>query len=512
MQLIHSVEEMKVFSRRLRREGKTLGLVPTMGALHEGHLSLLRRAQQQCDAAVVSIFVNPTQFGPSEDFARYPRNLEKDLEALRMFNVDACFAPAVEEIYAAGFSNAVDPGDMASRLEGASRPGHFKGVATVVLQLFSIVTPDLAYFGQKDFQQGLIVRRMIRDFHLDARVVVCPIVRDKDGIALSSRNEYLSSAERETARLLSRSLKRAQEVVWRGETRARHVCEEMRRILDSDSRLQTDYAVVVNPENLQEVKDILSGNVALVAARVGAVRLIDNTILGAEGASEDELLNLALSAAAQVGLAVRPPGLDAERLRREVHACRDCAAISSVVLPPREFLAKYLHTDYPDLGAVHTLVVGRDAPWNPEHYIYRSPESQYEFVSLLLEMLGVKSFGEFKAEFALTDALRCHSVISPLPERALSNCARHLREELRMFPRLQAVILLGEDAYLQFQRFVLDRSPEAIRPWSTWLGERGWGEEAVTVTGLAADPLRVLYCHHPATGRRISSPFALQAV
>lgn len=195
MQLIRSAGEMKVFSRRVRREGRTLGLAPTMGALHKGHLSLVRHSQQQCDATAVSIFVNPTQFGPSEDFARYPRNLENDLEILRPLNVDVCFAPAVEEICPAGFSSAVDPGEMALRLEGASRPGHFRGVATVVLQLLNIVCPDVAYFGQKDFQQAVIIRRVVEDLHLDARIAVCPIVRDADGVALSSRNEYLSSAE-----------------------------------------------------------------------------------------------------------------------------------------------------------------------------------------------------------------------------------------------------------------------------------------------------------------------------
>ncbi len=510
MQLIQSAGEMKVFSRRVRREGRTLGLAPTMGALHKGHLSLVRRAQQQCDATAVSIFVNPAQFGPSEDFARYPRSLENDLEILRPLNVDVCFAPAVEEMYPAGFSSAVDPGEVALRLEGASRPGHFRGVATVVLQLLNIVCPDVAYFGQKDFQQAVIIRRVVEDLHLDARIAVCPIVRDADGVALSSRNEYLSSAERETARLLSRGLRRAQELVWSGETHARHVLEEMRRVLGSDSHLQVDYVSVVSAHSLQEVERVSKGDVALVAARVGGVRLIDNTILGPEGACDEELLDLAFRSAAPPGLAVRPPGLEVERLSRQVSACRDCAAISSVVLPPREYLVKYLHTDYPDLAAVRTLVVGRDAPWNPAHYIYRSPESQYEFVSRLLDLVGVKSFGAFKAECALTDALRCHSIISPIPERALSNCARHLREELKLFPRLQAVVVLGEDAYLQFQRFVLGRKREEIALWNELLGERGWAEESVRLPGVSEGPVRVVYCHHPATAYRISSPFALQ--
>jgi pantoate--beta-alanine ligase len=299
MQVIRSVEEMKSFVAEAPRAGKSLGLVPTMGALHSGHLSLVRKAKNQCDATVVSIFVNPTQFGPSEDLERYPRNLEKDLETLRPFNVSATFVPSVKEMYPAGFATTVDPGVIGRQLEGASRPDHFRGVATVVLKLFNIVMPDRAYFGQKDFQQTVVIRDLVKDFNLGVRLVLCPIVRDTDGVAISSRNIYLTAEERVAARALNRSLEKARELVWGGEVLAHRVMGEMRRLLGSDSRVGVDYLDIVDPGFLNSVERIGAGCVALVAAKIGATRLIDNTILGPFGASEEDLLQISQANHAQ---------------------------------------------------------------------------------------------------------------------------------------------------------------------------------------------------------------------
>lgn len=506
MQVIHSPEEMRRFAREVRRTGRTLALVPTMGALHEGHLSLVRKAKQQCDATIVSIFVNPTQFGPSEDFDRYPRDLKKDLDILRSFNVDAAFAPSVEEMYPKGFAAAVDPGAAATTLEGCSRPGHFRGVATVVLKLFNITTPDMAYFGQKDFQQAVVIEHMICDLNLDVRVVICPTVRGADGVAASSRNAFLNSEQRISARRLNQSLNRARELVWQGETRPALVMEEMRRVFSPDARISLDYVAIVDRDSLAPVERITSGCVALVAARVGTARLIDNAILGPFGTSEEELLQPARPSIAQRGGAVHPPGLETESLRQAIQQCRDCAAVSTVVLPPREFLAKYIKSDYVDLNAIRVLVIGRDGPWNPGNYLYRKPASQDRFVTRLYELLGVSDFSEFKSAHALTDALRCHAIISPVPEKALANCARHLRQELLLFPSLEAIVVLGEDAYHQFQRFILGRAVAEIRPWSQLLGEEGWASEDVTLEGR--NPARVFYCYHPVSAYRQSPSIA----
>ncbi len=228
MRLITSIAEMQTFGRQTRAAGKSLGLVPTMGALHEGHLSLVRQARRQCDVVVVSIFVNPTQFGPAEDISRYPRNLDQDLEELRPFRVEAVFAPAASEMYPEGFETFLTPGETAAPLEGASRPGHFRGVVTVVLKLLNIVRPDIAYFGQKDFQQALIIRRLVEDLNLETRLVICPIVREADGLARSSRNAYLSSEDRQAATVLSCALRRAEQMAQAGETATAGLLEEMR--------------------------------------------------------------------------------------------------------------------------------------------------------------------------------------------------------------------------------------------------------------------------------------------
>jgi pantoate--beta-alanine ligase len=265
-----------------------------MGGLHEGHLSLVRQAKKECEVAVVSIFVNPTQFGPAEDFARYPRSLEKDLELLESLEVDAVFAPPSREIYPPGFATFVDPGQLATVLEGAVRPGHFRGVATVVLKLFNIVKPDIAFFGQKDFQQVVVIRRLVEDLNLPVRIAVCPTVREADGLAMSSRNVYLNAEDRKAALVLFRSLERAEEMAQAGEADAQKLLEQMRRTFAAVPRVQLDYAVIVTPATLELVAQVTPGSVALVAARLGTVRLIDNVIFAPPGSSPQLRLQLAL--------------------------------------------------------------------------------------------------------------------------------------------------------------------------------------------------------------------------
>jgi hypothetical protein len=195
-------------------------------------------------------------------------------------------------------------------------------------------------------------------------------------------------------------------------------------------------------------------------------------------------------------------------LRFKIQRCRDCAAMSSIVLPPREFMLKYLKSEYADLNTIRVLLVGRDAPWGDEYYVYRNPASNNSFLMGLLELTGMKDFAEFKSTCALTDALRCHSIVSPVPERALANCARHLRDEMKLFPALQSLVLLGEDAYVQFQRFILGRPQDEITPWAELLAERGWASEELSVPALARDKVRVFYCHHPTSGYQTSPSIA----
>ena len=295
MRLFTSIMEMQEFVRQTRDAGKSLALVPTMGGLHEGHFSLVRKARRDSGTVVVSMFVNPAQFGPREDFTRYPHNLEEDLELLRPYTVDATFAPKTEEIYPEGFQTFVEPGAIAAPLEGAFRLGHFRGVVTVVLKLFNIVRPDVAYFGQKDFQQALVIRRVVEDLNLGVRLVICPIVRDPDGLAKSSRHAYMSPEDRQAAMVLNLSLSRAKELVEAGQTEVQNLQEEMRKVFAGQPRARLDYIAIVDPVRLQPVEHVTPGCVALVAAWVGPARLIDNRIFGPPGASEEELLELALS-------------------------------------------------------------------------------------------------------------------------------------------------------------------------------------------------------------------------
>lgn len=262
-----------------RKQANTIGFVPTMGALHEGHKSLVRASRDECDVTVVSIFVNPTQFGPGEDFAAYPRTLQQDLELLKAAGAQFVFAPAKEDIYRRDHSTFIDVGPVAEPLEGRFRPTHFRGVATVVLKLLNLVSPDVAYFGQKDYQQTLVVRRMCEELDVPVQLRVCPIIREPNGLALSSRNAYLSAMDRERATAISRALSVARQLV-RGDVRDAQVIESrMREVLTSAGITDIDYAVVAHPETLAPLDAIGGPAVALIAAKVGTTRLIDNEIL-----------------------------------------------------------------------------------------------------------------------------------------------------------------------------------------------------------------------------------------
>jgi pantoate--beta-alanine ligase len=508
MRWIATIPDLQSFAREARVEGKSLGLVPTMGALHDGHLSLVRRACAQCDVVIVSIFVNPAQFGPAEDLARYPRNLERDRELLEKFRVDVVFAPEASEMYPPGFDTWVHPGALAEVFEGAIRPGHFRGVATVVLKLFHLVQPDVAYFGQKDFQQVQVVRRMVEDLNLPVRLVVCPIVREPDGLAMSSRNAYLNPEERGAATVLHRSLRRAESLVHGGETNAARLVEEIRRTIEQAPGVRLDYAAVVEPGSLQSVERVAAGCVALVAARVGPARLIDNLILGPPGETEDRLIQLALASKHVAPSDARIPGLEIDLLRKKVENCRECAAVSAIRLPPAEFALKYLRRDYPDLGTVRTAIIARDSPLKPENYLYWQPARENRFTTSLFQLVGVANLEEFRSRFILTDALRCHCTGPRAPERALMACARFLREELRLFPNLRTILILGEDAYVQFQRSLLGRSAAETVPFASRVKSNGWAEERLEMEGWDGRLLRVLYAHHPSLGYERSPSLA----
>lgn len=277
--IVRTLEELGTAVRRLREKGGRIGLVPTMGALHAGHLSLVHACRRQCDATIVSIFVNPTQFAPGEDLTKYPRPLDNDLQMLADANVDVVFMPEPEVVYPAGCSTAVEPPRVALALEGESRPTHFRGVATVVLKLFNMTRADVAFFGQKDYQQSLVIRHMVRDLNVPIDIVVCPIVRDDDGLALSSRNIFLSSADREVALSLSRTLGMAEKLIRQGENDARIVMAEMTQALIEGGVTELEYAVVADANTLQWLDEVRLPAVLLVAARVGTTRLIDNVVL-----------------------------------------------------------------------------------------------------------------------------------------------------------------------------------------------------------------------------------------
>ncbi len=277
---------MRGASRAVRRGGKRLGFVPTLGALHEGHLSLVRAARQTCDVIAASIFVNPTQFGPTEDLAKYPRTFERDRELLERDGVELLFAPSVEEMYPIADKSArptpltwVTVEGLSDKLDGRSRPGHFRGVTTVVAKLFHIVEPDAAFFGQKDAAQVAIIRRMVRDLNLAVEIMVCPIVREADGLAMSSRNAYLTAEQRKQALVLHGALMRVQRLVDAGETNSDRLIAAGREELNQEVAVRLDYFEIVNPDTLDAVENISGGAVVAVAAYVGSTRLIDNLLL-----------------------------------------------------------------------------------------------------------------------------------------------------------------------------------------------------------------------------------------
>jgi pantoate--beta-alanine ligase len=276
LQVLPTIADTRAALRELRAQGRTIGLVPTMGALHEGHLSLVRAAKASCDAVVVSIFVNPTQFGLNEDFAKYPRTFEADCAALDKEGVDLVFAPTADEMYVPGGTTFIEVAGVSNRLDGASRPGHFRGVATVVAKLFNIVGPDRAFFGQKDAAQVAVLKKMVRDLNFPVELVVCPIVREPDGLAMSSRNRYLSPEERRQALALHRALEEMERLARSGTTSADELIAAGLAVLNREPLVRVDYCSIVDPETLEDVTDVRGGALAAVAAFVGTTRLIDN--------------------------------------------------------------------------------------------------------------------------------------------------------------------------------------------------------------------------------------------
>ncbi|MDK2886493.1 MAG: pantoate--beta-alanine ligase [Thermosipho sp. (in: thermotogales)] len=278
MKIVKSIDEMKKISTKLLENKKTIGFVPTMGYLHEGHLSLVKKARVDNDIVIVSIFVNPTQFGPNEDYNSYPRDFDRDFKLLKDLNVDYVFAPEVSEMYPSDYSTFVEETDLSRFLCGKSRPGHFRGVCTVVTKLFNIVKPTRAYFGQKDAQQFRVLRRMVRDLNMDVEMIEMPIIREEDGLAMSSRNTYLSPEERKEATRLYKSLLKAKEMIESGIKDVEKIKEEMKKILDH-SLLKIDYIEIVDEETLKPVSKIDKKVIVALAVFVGKARLIDNIII-----------------------------------------------------------------------------------------------------------------------------------------------------------------------------------------------------------------------------------------
>jgi pantoate--beta-alanine ligase len=279
VRIVSTIAEVRAAIRELRANGDAVGFVPTMGALHEGHLSLFRAAKAQRGCVVASIFVNPTQFAPTEDLDKYPRPFEQDCALLESEGVDLLFAPSPEEMYPAGATTFVTVEELSSRLDGLSRPGHFRGVATVVAKLFLIVQPDFAFFGQKDAAQVAVLRRMVRDLNFPVEMIVCPTVRDPDGLAMSSRNRYLSPEERKSALSLSKALFAMGAAAQTGEHRSDILLSIGMRVLESTPGVKLDYLSIVNPDTLEPIENVAAGALLAVAAFVGATRLIDNLLL-----------------------------------------------------------------------------------------------------------------------------------------------------------------------------------------------------------------------------------------
>jgi pantoate--beta-alanine ligase len=286
METIRTVAWMKEKTREARQEQRIIGLVPTMGALHAGHMALVERAKKECAPVYASIFLNPTQFGPKDDLSRYPRPLEADIEKLTAANVAGLFLPDASEIYPHSFATYVQVEELSERLEGKSRPGHFRGVATVVLKLFEIVQPHFAYFGRKDAQQVRIIQKMVRDLNLDVEIIVCPIMREPDGLAMSSRNAYLAGEDRKAASVLHRALQAAARKATAGVRDALELQRSLHKVLSADPRARVDYAEIVDAENFEPVVRVAKPCYALLAVHVGKARLIDNLLITPAG---DEL-------------------------------------------------------------------------------------------------------------------------------------------------------------------------------------------------------------------------------
>src|SRR5580700_3711577 len=279
MKICKTIDDMRATSRAARHSGKCLGLVPTMGALHEGHLSLVRAAKAKCDAVAASIFVNPLQFGPTEDLAKYPRTFDPDVQLLEKESVDILFAPTPAEMYPPGAVTYVTVEGLSDRLCGKSRPGHFRGVTTVVAKLFHIVEPDLAFFGQKDAAQCTVIRRMVRDLNLPVEISVCPIVRESDGLAMSSRNAYLSPQERKSATVLNRSLTEVKQRFDQGERNAIALIAVGKQIVAQEPAARLDYFEIVDPVTLDPMQELTSPALVAVGVFIGNTRLIDNILL-----------------------------------------------------------------------------------------------------------------------------------------------------------------------------------------------------------------------------------------
>jgi len=281
MRFVTSIADLHAALRELRPGKKSVGFVPTMGALHAGHVSLIRSARKETGLVVVSVFVNPTQFGPSEDLDAYPRPLEHDRQVCEKAGVDILFAPPTHKMYPGGYATYVLQERYTEAFEGEIRTGHFHGVCTVCAKLFNLVHPDIAFFGQKDYQQSVVIRRMVRDLNFDLKISVCPTIREPDGLAMSSRNVYLSPEEREQATVLSRALRKAEDLFAKGERRAAPLIAAIDEVIREAPASKVDYVAVVNPETLREIRRIESEAMVLIAIRLGRTRLIDNCHLSA---------------------------------------------------------------------------------------------------------------------------------------------------------------------------------------------------------------------------------------
>jgi len=279
MKVYKNIDEIKAYLRKQQKDGKTIGFVPTMGYLHKGHLSLIEKAAGENDIVVVSVFVNPTQFGAGEDFERYPRDLERDIALAAEAGADVLFAPEAEEMYPAGYQTYVEVEEITKHLCGKSRPGHFRGVATVVTKLFNIVGPERAYFGQKDAQQAIVIKRMVKDLNMDVSIVVCPIIREKDGLAMSSRNVYLNQEERKQALVLWQSLNHCKTLIEKGERNAAKLKDEIENMIRGKPLARIDYVSIVDAETLEEVDILKSKTLVALAVKFGKTRLIDNILV-----------------------------------------------------------------------------------------------------------------------------------------------------------------------------------------------------------------------------------------